>query len=103
MLWRQAVRIVVCLAAGASGWAQQPSAPKPQTPDAVVPPDKAAYWRDTGEAAAPVQAAARETSWEFGVQAAGGVGLEDRSDFGFLMLGGHAGKVLTPELGSGVL
>jgi hypothetical protein len=68
-----------------------------------VAPDKAAYWKDAGEASAPAQAAARESSWEYGVQAAGGVGLQDRSDFGFLMLGGHAGKVLTPELGSGML
>ncbi len=32
----------------------------------------------------------------------GGVGLQDRSDFGFAMVGAHLGKVLTPELGTGL-
>ena len=54
--------------------------------------------------AQPVAASnVRRMNWEFGVFVQGGVGLQDRSDFGFFMVGGHAGKVLTPELGSGVL
>ncbi len=41
---------------------------------------------------------------EFGAIAQGGVGLtEDRNDFKFLMLGGQAGKVLTPNIGPGPL
>ena len=42
--------------------------------------------------------------WEFGGLVQSGVGVtQDRSDYKFLMVGGHAGKVLTPEIGSGVL
>jgi hypothetical protein len=41
---------------------------------------------------------------ELGVLAQGGVGVtEDRNDFKFLMIGGHAGKVLTPNVGPGIL
>lgn len=41
---------------------------------------------------------------EFGVLAQGGVGLtEDRNDFSFFMLGGQAGKVLTSDIGPGLL
>ncbi|HEY0263730.1 MAG TPA: acyloxyacyl hydrolase [Granulicella sp.] len=42
--------------------------------------------------------------WEFGAQVQGGLGLtDDRDSFHFFMLGGHAGKVLTPNIGSGLL
>lgn len=44
------------------------------------------------------------TPWNYGVLTQGGVGLtEDRSSFGFLMAGGHAGKVLTDPIGHGYL
>lgn len=40
---------------------------------------------------------------EFGALFQGGVGLtEDRSSFRFLLAGAHLGKVLTPELGTGL-
>lgn len=51
----------------------------------------------------PVSAVANSTPWNFGVVTQGGVGLQDRTDFSFFMVGVHAGKVLTPELGKGVL
>ena len=51
----------------------------------------------------PVQQATYNTPWEYGVVAQGGVGTEDRSDYKFLLVGGHAGKVLTPNLGSSFL
>lgn len=51
---------------------------------------------------APVNAKGTHANWEFGVLAQGGIGTEDRSDFKFLLVGGHAGKVLTPTLGSGL-
>jgi lipid A 3-O-deacylase len=41
--------------------------------------------------------------WEYGVLIQGGTGLVDRSDFKFLLAGVHLGKVLTPELGHGML
>lgn len=56
-----------------------------------------------GPDVSPVSAVASSTPWEYGALVQGGVGLQDRSNFSFLMLGGHAGKVLTPELGSSVL
>lgn len=45
----------------------------------------------------------RQLSWEYGVLAQGGVGTEDRSNYKFFLLGGHLGRVLTPNLGSGLL
>ena len=51
----------------------------------------------------PVRQQANKTPWEYGVLAQGGVGTSDRSGYKFLLLGGHAGKVLTPNLGSGLL
>jgi hypothetical protein len=50
----------------------------------------------------PVASAANRKPWVYGLLVQGGVGLQDRTDFNFLMIGGHAGKVLTPELGSGL-
>lgn len=42
--------------------------------------------------------------WEFGGVVQSGTGITDqRGSFKFLMVGGHAGKVLTPEVGPGVL
>lgn len=51
----------------------------------------------------PVSAAAKHTPWEMGVLFQGGKGITDqRDDFQFFMAGGHLGKVLTPEYGSGI-
>ncbi len=50
-----------------------------------------------------VQDAVSGRGWEYGVLAQGGVGTGDRSNYKFFLLGGHAGKVLTPTLGSGLL
>jgi lipid A 3-O-deacylase len=52
--------------------------------------------------ASPVAAVANATPWEYGVLLQGGVGLEQRTDFSFLLAGAHLGKVLTPQLGSGI-
>jgi hypothetical protein len=47
--------------------------------------------------------AAAHANWDFGALVQGGFGLtEDRGGFKFLLAGGHAGKVLTPELGRGL-
>lgn len=51
----------------------------------------------------PVATFANSTPWEYGAILQGGVGLEDRTDFSFLLVGGHLGKVLTPQLGTGLL
>jgi len=48
-------------------------------------------------------AKAEQATWEYGVLVQGGVGLEERTNFSFFMVGGHLGKVLTPQLGSGHL
>ena len=46
---------------------------------------------------------ATRANWVLGALAQGGVGLQDRTDFSFFSLGVHAGRVLTPVLGNGVL
>jgi len=52
----------------------------------------------------PVKAAGRHMPWEMGALFQGGKGITDERDgFKFFMAGGHLGKVLTPEMGSGVL
>jgi lipid A 3-O-deacylase len=57
-----------------------------------------------GEVAAGPVAAVRDTkSWEFGPFVNGGVGLGNRSDFGFFSAGFQGGKVLTQELHAGIL
>jgi len=56
-----------------------------------------------GRPLTPVEVAAH-ANWDFGALAQGGFGLtEDRGGFKFLMAGGHAGRVLTPEVGPGLL
>ena len=50
----------------------------------------------------PVATFANSTPWEYGALLQGGVGLEQRTDFSFLLIGGHLGKVLTPQLGTGL-
>jgi len=42
-------------------------------------------------------------TWEYGVLLQGGVGLEQRTNFGFLLAGGHLGRVLTSDAGPGLL
>lgn len=54
-------------------------------------------------AESPVSAVANSTPWNFGALVQGGVGLQERTDFSFFMVGAHAGKVLTDEIGKGVL
>jgi len=52
----------------------------------------------------PLSAANGHLPWELGVLAQGGFGVtQDRGGFHFFMLGGHAGKVLTPNTGPGFL
>lgn len=48
-------------------------------------------------------AAAGSARWEYGAFAQGGLGTEDRSSFRFFSLGGHLGRILTPEVGPGPL
>ncbi len=50
-----------------------------------------------------VRRATSHQALEYGVLAQGGVGTGDRSSYRFFLLGGHAGKVLTANLGSGLL
>jgi len=50
-----------------------------------------------------VAAVSNSSPWEYGALVQGGVGLEERTDFSFFMVGGHLGKVLSPQLGSGAL
>jgi lipid A 3-O-deacylase len=50
----------------------------------------------------PVSAVANAKGWDFGALVQGGVGLQDRTDFSFFMVGGHAGKMLTSEIGTGL-
>ena len=53
---------------------------------------------------APVQDAPSNVSWEYGALVQGGNGLtEDRDGFHFLSAGGHAGRILTPNVGPGLL
>lgn len=48
--------------------------------------------------------AAVHANWNLGALVQGGFGLtEDRGGFKFLWLGGHAGRVLTPQVGPGLL
>ncbi len=51
----------------------------------------------------PVRQEANSMPLEFGALFQGGVGLtENRGSFRFLLAGAHVGKVLTPELGTGL-
>ena len=51
----------------------------------------------------PVATVANSKPWEYGALLQGGVGLEDRTNFSFLMVGVHVGKVLTTDFGTGAL
>ncbi|MGA8940404.1 MAG: acyloxyacyl hydrolase [Acidobacteriaceae bacterium] len=46
---------------------------------------------------------ASQSKWEVGTYFEGGPGLEQRTNYSFLMAGVQAGKILTPELGHGLL
>jgi lipid A 3-O-deacylase len=50
----------------------------------------------------PVAQVREARSWEFGPFANGGVGLGNRSDYGFMSLGVEGGKMLTPVLHAGI-
>jgi hypothetical protein len=50
-----------------------------------------------------VEVANSTFSWEYGALLQGGVGLEQRTNFGFLLAGGHLGRVLTSNVGPGLL
>jgi hypothetical protein len=50
----------------------------------------------------PVATVSNSTPWEYGALVQGGNGLQDRTDFHFLMVGAHLGKVLTPDFGTGM-
>lgn len=53
---------------------------------------------------APVQAESQVKPWEMGLLFQGGKGVTDmRDDFRFYMAGLHLGKVLTPQIGNGLL
>lgn len=53
-------------------------------------------------AVSPVAEVASKTPWEYGALLQGGVGLEARTNFSFLLAGGHLGKVITAEKGTGM-
>jgi hypothetical protein len=75
--------VALIWAAGVSMTAQTSTATGPQTPVAVL---------------------ANTTPLEYGALVQGGNGLtEDRGSFHFMMAGVHLGKVLTPQLGHGLL
>ena len=46
---------------------------------------------------------ASKSRWEYGALIQGGNGLQDRTDFRFLMAGVHLGKILTSDFGTGLL
>jgi hypothetical protein len=56
----------------------------------------------TMHADSPVAEVANISPWEYGALLQGGVGLEQRTNFSFLLAGGHLGKVLTPQVGTGL-
>jgi lipid A 3-O-deacylase len=65
--------------------------PVGSVPNAAVPP-------------IPPVDIASNGKWNFGALVQGGFGVtEDRGGFKFFLIGGHAGRVLTPQLGSGIL
>jgi len=45
---------------------------------------------------------ASKSRWEYGALIQGGNGLQDRTDFHFLMAGVHLGKILTSDFGTGL-
>lgn len=54
--------------------------------------------------ASPVSNIASHANWNFGALVQSGFGVtEDRGSFKFLLVGAHAGRILTPEIGHGLL
>ena len=52
----------------------------------------------------PAAEAAANAKWDLGALVQGGFGVtEDRGGFKFLLIGGHAGRILTPNVGPGLL
>ncbi len=45
---------------------------------------------------------ASKSRWEYGILIQGGNGLQDRTDFHFLMAGVHLGNILTSDFGTGL-
>lgn len=59
---------------------------------------------NTANVSSPVAGASANAKWDLGAFVQSGFGVtEDRGSFKFLMIGGHAGRILTPNLGSGLL
>jgi hypothetical protein len=60
--------------------------------------------RTSAQPSSLVADAAAHANWDLGALVQGGFGLtEDRGGFKFLLAGGHAGRILTPQVGSGLL
>jgi hypothetical protein len=81
MKWKLSVIALVVILSG-QAWAQS----------TVADPD-----------ISPVHVLGKGATWEYGAYFQGGPGLEQRTDYSFLLAGVQVGKVLTPELGHGVL
>jgi hypothetical protein len=80
MKWKLSVIALVVILSG-QAWAQS----------TVADPD-----------ISPVHVLGKGATWEYGAYFQGGPGLEQRTDYSFLLAGVQLGKVLTPELGHGV-
>jgi hypothetical protein len=58
----------------------------------------------TAKVSSPAASTSSGAKWDFGALVQSGFGLtEDRGSFKFLLIGGHAGRILTPDLGRGLL
>ena len=57
----------------------------------------------SSHAVSPVDEVANSRPWEYGALVQGGNGLQDRTNFHFLLVGGHLGKVFTSAFGPGLL
>jgi lipid A 3-O-deacylase len=55
----------------------------------------------SAHATSPVEEVSPKPRWEYGALIQGGNGLQDRTNFRFLMVGAHAGKILTSDFGTG--
>jgi hypothetical protein len=57
----------------------------------------------TNAGTSPIAEVAAHAKWDFGALVQSGFGVtEDRGSFKFLLVGAHAGRILTPNLGSGL-
>jgi hypothetical protein len=61
------------------------------------------YAQAVSTGANPIGSAQTRLPWELGALVQGGVGVSDRSDYKFFMLGAHAGKIVTHNAGPGIL